>query len=65
MSYDELAAEMIRLGCYTAINLDGGGSSVMAVRDTAMGSFRILNHPSDGHERPVANVLGISTRDRR
>jgi hypothetical protein len=60
MTYDELAAEMIRLGCRQAINLDGGGSSVMAVRDPATGALRILNHPSDGHERPVAEVLGIS-----
>jgi exopolysaccharide biosynthesis protein len=58
MNYDELAAEMLRLGCYQALNLDGGGSSVMAVRNGS--SFRILNEPSDGHERAVANVLGVS-----
>lgn len=56
----DTAAEMLRLGCRQAINLDGGGSSVMAVRDSATGKMRILNKPSDGHERPVANVLGIS-----
>jgi hypothetical protein len=60
MSYEELAAEMLRLGCRQALNLDGGGSSVMAVRDRAGGNFRILNEPTDGHERAVANVLGIS-----
>ncbi len=60
MSYQELATEMLRLGCRQALNLDGGGSSVMAVRNTATGSFRILNDPSDGHERAVASVLGIS-----
>ncbi len=32
MSYDELAEEMLRLGCHDAVNLDGGGSSMMAVR---------------------------------
>jgi exopolysaccharide biosynthesis protein len=58
MNYDELAAEMLRLGCYQALNLDGGGSSVMAVRDGS--NFHILNEPTDGHERAVANVLGIS-----
>jgi len=58
MSYDELAAEMLRLGCQEALNLDGGGSSVMAVRATGM--MRILNAPTDGTERAVANVLGIS-----
>ena len=60
MSYDELAAEMLRLGCRDALNLDGGGSSIMAVRDTAGGELHTLNNPSDGHERAVANVLGVS-----
>jgi exopolysaccharide biosynthesis protein len=64
MSYSELATEMTRLGCREALNLDGGGSSVMAVRDAATGTFRILNHPSDGHERAVASALGISVKKR-
>jgi exopolysaccharide biosynthesis protein len=51
---------MLRLGCNEALNLDGGGSSVMAVRDPASGQMKILNAPTDGHERAVANVLGIS-----
>ena len=59
MSYNELAAEMIRLGCYDAVNLDGGGSSVMAVRETN-GGMKIFNEPTDGRERAVADVLGIS-----
>lgn len=59
MNYDELATEMMRLGCRDAFNLDGGGSSVMAVHDPVKGELRILNQPSDGRERPVANVLGI------
>ena len=59
MTYPELAAEMRRLGCTEALNLDGGGSSLMAVRDSATGSMRILNQPTDSHERPVADVLGI------
>jgi exopolysaccharide biosynthesis protein len=60
MNYDELAKEMIRLGCRDALNLDGGGSSVMAVRDVATGQMKMLNEPTDGHERAVADVLGIS-----
>ena len=59
MTLDELAKEMLRLGCKDAINLDGGGSSVMAVRDTATGAMKILNQPTDGHERAVGDVLGI------
>jgi len=60
MSYEELAGEMIRLDCKTALNLDGGGSTVIAMRDPSSKEFRILNTPSDGRERPVANVLGIT-----
>ena len=60
MSYDELAAEMLELGCREALNLDGGGSSVMAIRNPATGKLHMLNEPTDGHERPVADVLGIS-----
>jgi hypothetical protein len=60
MTYPEMAAEMLRLGCRQAFNLDGGGSSVMAVRSPDTGQMRILNTPSDGHERAVANALGIS-----
>ena len=64
MSYDELAAEMLRLGCQQALNLDGGGSSVMAVRATGKDKMEILNAPTDGRERAVANVLGISVERR-
>lgn len=59
MTLNELATEMLRLGCKDAINLDGGGSSVIAVRDPATGAMKILNQPTDGHERAVADVLGI------
>ncbi len=60
MNYDELTAEMLRLGCDDALNLDGGGSSVLAVRDAVKKEFRILNAPTDGRERAVANVLGVT-----
>jgi exopolysaccharide biosynthesis protein len=53
---------MLRLGCDDALNLDGGGSSVMAVRDRSISSMRILNEPTDGRERAVANVLGVTVK---
>jgi hypothetical protein len=59
MNYNELATEMLRLGCHQALNLDGGGSSVMAVRNSANGKYSLLNQPTDGRERPVASVLGV------
>ena len=51
MTMPELAAFMDGIGCQEAINLDGGGSTTCWVRGT------ILNRPSDGRERSVANAL--------
>ncbi|MEY4385028.1 MAG: hypothetical protein RLY20_311 [Verrucomicrobiota bacterium] len=62
MNYDELGGEMLRLGCTEALNLDGGGSSVLAVRNGAGGKFHLLNEPTDGRERAVANVLGVTVQ---
>jgi hypothetical protein len=62
MSYAELAEELLRLGSHDALNLDGGGSSVLAVRDPVKNQFQILNAPTDGRERAVANVLGITIK---
>jgi exopolysaccharide biosynthesis protein len=53
---------MLKLGCTSALNLDGGGSSVLAIRDSKTGKIQIMNHPSGGEERPVANVLGVSIK---
>ncbi|MCO5051448.1 MAG: phosphodiester glycosidase family protein [Verrucomicrobiae bacterium] len=64
MSYAELAQEILARGGSEALNLDGGGSSVLAVRDPDQNTFRILNQPSDGRERAVANVLGLSVSPR-
>ena len=51
MTYPELASLMSGLGCTHAINLDGGGSSTLWL------DGHIMNSPSDGHERRVANSL--------
>jgi uncharacterized protein YigE (DUF2233 family) len=50
-SLNELAWMMRGLGCVNAINLDGGGSSTLYVGGA------VLNRPSDGKERRVANAL--------
>lgn len=51
MSLDELAEFLLNAGCKNALNLDGGGSSTLFVRGI------VVNRPSDGRERPVANAL--------
>jgi hypothetical protein len=51
MTLSELAAHMIKLGCEEAMNLDGGGSSTFWVYG------QVMNSPSEGHERGMANAL--------
>lgn len=64
-TFAELADLLIEAGAYTAMNLDGGGSSTMVI-EGADGEVVILNSPIDsfipGRERPVANHLGIYLR---
>ena len=54
MTCGELGALMIELGAHSAVNLDGGGSSTMWLSDRG-----VVNHPSDGAPRVVANHLAI------
>jgi exopolysaccharide biosynthesis protein len=54
----ELAALMIDAGAWSALNLDGGGSSALWHREPGRAG-RVLNRPSDGRVRPVANHLGV------
>jgi exopolysaccharide biosynthesis protein len=54
MTCTELATLMKGLGAYQAVNLDGGGSTTMFLKGTG-----IVNKPSDGSERVVANHLAV------
>lgn len=55
----ELADLMVDLGADEAVNLDGGGSSTMVGRNRR-GATAVLNTPSDGFERWVANAVSIT-----
>jgi len=50
----EMAQIMTSCNAPTSLNLDGGGSSTMVVKNQG-----VVNHPTDGQERLVANHLGI------
>lgn len=54
MSLYELAQLMQQLGATDAINLDGGGSTTLAIRGGI-----VVNSPSEGKERPVANAVVV------
>jgi hypothetical protein len=63
ISLPELAQIILRYGGYTALNLDGGGSTTL-VKAGLNGKPIVLNSPvhgrvPPGRERPVANHLGI------
>jgi hypothetical protein len=53
----EMGRLMLSLGAEHAINLDGGGSTVMARRILKSGEFRVANRPSDGRQRPATQAL--------
>lgn len=55
LSYYESAAMMKALGCYDALDLDGGGST--AIWSDAFG---IYNKPRDGAERAIGDALFFS-----
>lgn len=57
LTLEELAELHLELGSLSAIAMDGGGSTTLVVRDGS--EARILNSPTDGSERTVANHLGI------
>jgi hypothetical protein len=54
LTCNELGALMKDLGAWTAMNLDGGGSSAMWLAGQG-----VVNRPSDGSERVVSNHLAV------
>lgn len=50
----QLADIMVSVGAYDALNFDGGGSTTMWLRGDG-----VVNTPSDGSQRTVANHLAI------
>lgn len=57
LTQPQLAAYVRWLGAYQAMEFDSGGSVTMAVRLPGRSAPVVVNSPSDGHERPVANAL--------
>jgi len=59
MHLERLALYLKSLGAEKALNLDGGGSSVMALRMLGQQQIEIVNSPSDGDERACANGIAV------
>lgn len=59
MTLTEFAELMDDLGAHDALNIDGGGSSTLVVREPGTDERTVVNSPSDGTERSVANGLAL------
>ncbi len=64
LGLSDLGDAMIDLGCSDAVNLDGGGSSVLYVREAGKDlTASRKNTPSEGSERKVANAILFVYKD--
>ncbi|GIH15709.1 phosphodiester glycosidase family protein [Rugosimonospora africana] len=59
LSFDDMAALLVRLGAADGFMLDGGGSTELVARHPGDTGVSVVNTPSDGSERPVPNAVGL------
>jgi hypothetical protein len=58
VSLPQMATILLELGCIVAMNLDGGGSSQMAIED------QLINRPEGGtFMRPIPTILALVDKD--
>ncbi|MGH8862665.1 MAG: phosphodiester glycosidase family protein, partial [Jatrophihabitantaceae bacterium] len=57
VSLVQLRYYLQQLGCWTAIELDGGGSSTLDYRMPGSTQVVTVNHPADGSERWIPDAL--------
>ena len=58
-THNELVPILKSYGVYTAMHLDGGGSTTFVTREEGSSEVKIQNNPSDGAPRRVTNGIGI------
>jgi len=61
VSPSQVTGYLLAHGAYSAVLLDGGGSTEMDARIPGTSGLSVLNTPSDGSERPVANGFFVYT----
>jgi hypothetical protein len=59
MTFAELGEFLVQRGAWSAVNLDGGGSTTMVSRDLGDFHASLAMQPSQGTQRLVPNGLGI------
>lgn len=57
LKLDELASTMRSLGCVRALNLDGGGSTTVIVKNQITGEYELMNRPTDGTQRRISSSI--------
>ncbi|MCL2748417.1 MAG: phosphodiester glycosidase family protein, partial [Oscillospiraceae bacterium] len=57
LTLTDVARRLRSLGCVDAVNLDGGGSTILSARYPGQSSLTITGRPSDGSPRRVANYI--------
>ena len=58
LSLTDTARHLVALGCQTVVNMDGGGSSVIAAREGGLDAYSVVkNSPSGKTQRKVTNGL--------
>jgi len=55
----EMTSYLLAHGAYQAMLFDSGGSSEMVARHLGQQTVSVINYPSDGHERRIANGLFV------
>lgn len=56
-TFQNVATVLRDMGCVTALNLDGGGSTTFVLRPIGEFDRRVMNKPSGGSSRRVANAI--------
>ena len=59
VTLEELADIMIEIGCYNALNLDGGGSTNLVAKTPFNSELHTINSPTEN--RKVINAVGITS----
>lgn len=65
VSQEMFGAILKDFGMYNAINLDGGGSTTMAIKKPDDKKAQIVNIPSDKYPRKVSNGVGVKVNKPR
>ncbi len=60
----QLCADLISMGCVTAVNMDGGGSTALSLRMPGQSGCTVVNTPSDGTQRSVCTYILFVTDSR-